>query len=364
MTPLRLMIVCKRFPQQRDLLLRPYGRFHHLPVALAEQGHVVRVMLVSHHGLPECRAEAKGVQWSSLDLRLLGPRRLYHRLLEDAASFQPDWIVGFSDLTVGCLAARVARKLGRSLALDAYDDYEAYMPWNFPLHWLWRRSIQRADLVTAAGPQLGELLQHHRAIGSRPVEVIPMCADPAFAPMPKASARVALGLPAGAPLVGYSGGWARSRGTDVLVPALREVRRVRPDTLLVVTGSPPPRVVREPGVLSLGFLDDRQMPILMNAVDVACSIGTNSRFGRHSYPSKLCEAMACGTPVVASATDPVRWMLRQDPQWLVRPDSVADLAKRILENLDKGKVAFPPQQDWRQLGRRFAELLSVPRPAQ
>ena len=36
---MRLLFVCKRHPQQRDLVTRPYGRFFHLPVALAALGH-------------------------------------------------------------------------------------------------------------------------------------------------------------------------------------------------------------------------------------------------------------------------------------------------------------------------------------
>jgi len=358
---MRLTILCKRCPQQRDLLTRPYGRFHHLRMPLSRQGHQVQFILVSHQRMPAERAETGGVDWSSLDLRTLGPQRLYSQIRERAANFRPDWIVGFSDATFGWLAGKLARKLDVPLALDAYDDYEAYMPWNFPLHRLWRRAIARAELVTAAGPQLRDRLQAYRSADSRPAEILPMSADPTFVPIPKPLARSALGLPLDAPLVGYSGSWGKHRGTQALLPAFREVRRHRPDALLVLSGSPPREILGEAGVLSLGRLADEQMPQLMNALDVACVIATDSKFGRNSYPAKLCEAVACGTPVAASATGPIRWMLQDDPRWLVAIDSVADLAERIRANLDCGQIVSPPQDNWDRIGEKFGSLLSSSR---
>lgn len=38
--------------------------------------------------------------------------------------------------------------------IDAYDNYESYIPWLKLLHVLKRRALSRADLITAAGPNL------------------------------------------------------------------------------------------------------------------------------------------------------------------------------------------------------------------
>src|SRR5690606_39346197 len=58
---------------------------------------------------------------------------------------------------------------------------------------------------------------------------ISMAADPGFTPRDKRAAREALGLPSDAPLVGYMGGWAANRGTDILLRAFRLVRASRSD---------------------------------------------------------------------------------------------------------------------------------------
>jgi len=353
---LRLLFICKRHPQQRDLVERPYGRFHHLPVALAASGHDVHVMLCSHRGLPALEHDADGVHWSSRDVRTLGPLRLLGELARQASAFRPDWVVGMSDAQYGWLAHRLSRRCGARLAIDAYDNFEAYMPWNAPLHWLWRRALGAADLVTAAGPQLAELLQSHRRRG-RPVDVLPMAADPEFRPRDKLACRVELGLPQEAPLLGYVGSWTKSRGTHLIVDAFQRVRAARPDTRLVLSGRPPGDVLQLPGVIGLGYLPDAQLPLLVSALDVACIVTAATAFGKFSYPAKLCEAMACKVPVVASATDAVRWMLDDRTEHLARLADPADFAEHALALLDAPAADYGERPGWDAIGARLNTLL-------
>jgi len=305
---MRILFVSKRHPQQRDLIERPYGRFYHLPVTLAAMGHEVHVQLCSHRSMPALQLTSDNVQWNTYDARTLGIRALLNTLEQEAQQFRPDWIIGVSDAQYGWLARRLAKKCGARFAIDAYDNYEAYMPWNLPLHWLWRRAIGRADLVTSAGPQLAQRLQSHRRNG-HPVEVLPMAADPEFRPMDKEICRNSLDLSPQAPLIGYVGSWAKNRGTDMLIDAFRRARAKRPELQLILSGRPPQNVLEEPGVVGTGYIPDAQLPTLINSLDVACIITADTSFGRYSYPAKLCEAMACGVPLVATATEPVRWMV-------------------------------------------------------
>jgi glycosyltransferase involved in cell wall biosynthesis len=359
LTALRLLFVCKRHPQQRDLVTRPYGRFFHLPTALAARGHEVAVTLCSHRGLPSERFEHAGVDWASEDVRTGGPARFIAALEARGSDFRPDWVIGCSDTWYGILGRRIARHSGARLAIDAYDNYEAYMPWNLPLHWAWRRAVRAADLVTAAGPQLAARLDGHRSRGRPGAQIVPMAADPMFVPGDRIAARVALGLPIDAPLVGYSGGWAGNRGTHVLLEAFRLVRAQQPEARLVLTGRPPPVALAEPGVFPLGYLPDATLPVVLSAIDVACVITADTSFGRYSYPAKLCEAMACEVPVVATATEPVRWMLHDDAPHLAKVGDPRSIADRLLRLLGGHRVRYRDLPTWEASADALEQALQV-----
>ena len=353
---MRVLFLSKRHPQQRDLIDRPYGRFHHLPVALAALGHDVRVALCSHRRQASVDIERDGVHWSSHDVLALGPHQLLRTLTAEAGAFRPDWIIGCSDAWFGWLARYLARRSGARLAIDAYDNYEAYMRWNLPLHWSWRHAVHAADLVTAAGPQLAARLQSHRD-GGRPVEILPMAADPAFRPRDKADCRHLLGLPVEAPLLGYMGGWTRSRGTHLIIDAFTRVREQRPEARLVLSGHPPDAALRAPGVIGLGYLPDASLPLLVSALDVACVVTADTAFGRYSYPAKLCEAMACGVPVVASATDAVRWMLEGREEHLANLGDAEQFAHRLITQLDQPRSNYGDQCHWAEVAQQLSRLL-------
>jgi|SRR4249919_1058078 len=354
---MRLLFLAKRKPQQRDLIERPYGRFYYLPMRMAALGHEVCVLLCSHAEMPSLDLERDGVRWSSHDIRVLGVRGLVARFKQEVAAFNPDYIVGCSDAWYGWLGHALAQGTRARLIIDAYDNYEAYMRWNLPLHWQWRRAVHAADLVTAAGPQLAARLDRHRR-GRRPTQIVPMAADPAFVPHDGVAARSALGLPVDAPLIGYSGGWASNRGTDVLLKAFRLVRAKRPDARLVLTGKPPSHALAEPGVLSLGYLPDAQLPIALSALDVACVITADTAFGRYSYPAKLCEAMACEIPVVATGTAPVQWMLHGDERRIAPIGDARAIADRLLCDLRGQRVKYRDLPTWEESARRFDATLA------
>lgn len=353
---MNILFICKRQPQQRDLITRPYGRFFHLPTLLARKGHKVTIVLVDFRGAPAEDLQRDGVHWIALDARSMGISGIYDALKARASQLRPDWVFGLSDAWAGVIAWRVAYACGAKLALDAYDNYESYMPWNLPLHLLWRNSLGKADLITAAGPQLAQLLGKHARPGVA-AEVIPMSADPEFIPMDKSFCRKSLGLPHQAPLIGYYGSWATRRGTDSILNIFDQVRLKIPDARLVLSGNPPEHAKTHPGTISLGYLEDQQLPVLVNAIDVACVVTRNSRFGKYSYPAKLCEAIACGTKVVATDTAPVRWMLGNGSSTLVPVDDTKAFSTKILEVLESKYDDIAPLPDWHQGAEKLDLLL-------
>ncbi len=355
---MKLLFISKRRPQQRDLITRPYGRFYNLPIELSKLGNDVCVVLIDFHNSDTHSSYANGVRWISLDIKKLGLFTLLKQLFLEAKKFNPDWVFGLSDTWTGWLAYRLTKKLKCKLGIDAYDNYESYMPWNKPLHWLWRRAIKAADLVTVTGPQLANLLGKHRSDSSAP-EIIPMSADEAFIAMDKSIARSHINLPLDCPIIGYYGGWANRRGTKNILEIFNQIKLANPNIKLVLSGNPPKSIKNQSGVICLGYIDDESLPYLVNAIDVACIITRNSTFGKFSYPAKLCEAIACKTPVVATATEPVAWMLGNNQKYLVSVDNPTEFSALVLNNINLGKVDYAVAESWKTSAKKLNYLLNL-----
>ncbi|MDF2444980.1 MAG: glycosyl transferase group 1 [Moraxellaceae bacterium] len=353
---MKVLTICKRHPQGRDMMTRPYGRFHYLPRALAAAGDQVLQVYLGFPKHEPVTDEIDGVRRVALRMTPASFPALLGQLDRIAADFAPDWVAGLSDSWCGVLAQRVASRAAARTWLDAYDNFEAYMPWNLPLHWLWHRACARADLVTAAGPQLAALLQAHRRSGAV-AAVVPMAADPAFGARPRQESRARLGLPPAAPLLGYVGSWTTTRGSHLMLDAFRAIRQQRPDACLVLSGHPPEAVTSEPGVISVGYIDDELLPVLISALDVAAVVTAETRFGSYSYPAKLYEAMACGVPVVATATGPVRFILGEDSAALTPVGDAQAFAARVLAYLERPARDYPLPSSWEEQGRLLRELL-------
>jgi hypothetical protein len=159
----------------RDLLTRPYGRFYYLPKLLAERGHEVHLLLLSHKKDADVSTHAHGFSWTSTGIFNAGPIRYVRQAKKIVRDTHPDWIIGLSDTYYGILAQKLADRCGMKSAIDAYDNYEGYIPWLRPLHYLWRKSLSRATLVTAAGPSLIQEFQKSR--GAQPAIIVPKAPD-------------------------------------------------------------------------------------------------------------------------------------------------------------------------------------------
>jgi glycosyltransferase involved in cell wall biosynthesis len=353
---MNLLFLCKRFPQGRDLLTRPYGRFFHLARELAGRGHQVRLALLSYRGLRSEETSFSGISWSSDDLWPRGPLPYLRRLEAIAKGSTPDWVVGVSDTYFGILARRLARRFGARYAVDAYDDFEAYIPWAKPLHLAWRNALAGAELVTAAGPQLADLLEKR---SERQVRVLPMAADPDFQVLDRGACRTKLDLPQDRRLIGHVGAFDHQRGCKVVLDAFDEVRSTHPEVSLVLSGRQSLALHRPPYIYGLGYIADELMPALVNSLDVACVALANNAFGRSSYPVKLCEAVACRIPAVASATAPTRWMLQQDERFLAAIGDPSAMAQRMLENLGRGRFDYGTPASWIEVGASFESMLSA-----
>jgi glycosyltransferase involved in cell wall biosynthesis len=357
---MRIAFLCKRQYMGKDVVIDRYARLYEIPRQLAELGHEVRGFCLSYRGHEEgvwthrVDAPAGRLAWESRSLgRLLLPGFLAYpfRLLYRLRAFEPDILIGASDIPHVVLAQWLAGRLGIPYAADLYDDFEGYGQAGIPgMVAALRYAVRHAALVTTTSDLLKEkVVSEYHAKGT--VLSMPSTIDKSvFFPREKRLCRRALGLPPDALLIGTAGGLLRSRGIGVLYEAWPAVRAAHPGARLVLAGPvdedhPPPR---QDDVIYLGCLPHEKTALLFNALDLGVIYLKDTVFGRYCFPQKAYEMLACHLPIVAADVGAMPGLLK-DARKRYRADDAESLARTILSNLRNPVASAHEIPDWRDV---------------
>jgi glycosyltransferase involved in cell wall biosynthesis len=221
--------------------------------------------------------------------------------LIDAHYFYPD----------GVAAVMLGRGLGRPVVVTARGTDVNLLPEYRVPRRLVRWAAARAAGVAAVSGALRERLIELGASGTR-VQVLHNGVDlELFAPQDRASARRELGLNADGPIVLSVGSLIPVKAVDLVVRAVAALAKAT----LVIVGDGPERpalqrlardLSLEQRVRFLGSMAQARLVIAYNAADVLVLAS-----GREGFPNVLLEALACGTPVVATAVGGMPEIVRE-----------------------------------------------------
>jgi PEP-CTERM/exosortase A-associated glycosyltransferase len=299
-------------------------------------------------------------------------RSLERRLLEVAARVRPDVIHAHSPVLNAIPAIRVARRIGvpvvyeiRAFWEDAAVDHGTtregslrYRATRALETWALRRVDHafticeglRADIVA-------------RGIPSSKVTVIPNAVDVADFELggePDAALVERLGLQ-GCTVVGFIGSFYAYEGLDLLLDAVPDLLRRRPDLrVLLVGGGPQDAALRQQAqrlgiadkVVFTGRVPHAQVQSYYDLVHVLAYPRHAMRLTELVTPLKPLEAMAQGRLFVASDVGGHRELVRHgETGWLFKAGSVPDLVQAVEQLLDR-------RAEWPVLrghGRRFVE---------
>ncbi len=307
---------------------------------LARRGHRVAALVpqaspvagpAAAIGLDVHRAPLGG----SLNVRSVGSiRRALAALAPDAAL-----VTTVDEWVWACLA--LPRRSPARLVLVRH----MVLPLARRVLWL---AARRADLVIAVSEAARQALL---AAGSLTPERVLTIHNPSrFAPRPsppleseRERARAALGLAGAGRWVAFLGGFSGAKGIREVLGAVAEANRKVGETHLVVCGRREhPREAAfgrgGPEEEALGARlhdlgETERVAEVLTAADVVVG-ATRHRLGE-ALPLTLIEALACGTPVVASATGGVAEVLGADGECgrLAAPDDSAGLTRCLIETL-------------------------------
>lgn len=164
--------------------------------------------------------------------------------------------------------------------------------------------MRRADGVIVVGSHLGEVAQRVGVLSER-ISVINMGVDTSqFQPYSKEESRSRLGIATDHPVVAYVGMLTTVKGPTYLLRAMPSIVENHPTLCLYVVGAGQLEADLKNTAAALGvtrnvrFVGQKpheEIPLWMSAADVVIMPSLTESFGLAAL-----EAMACGTPVVAS----------------------------------------------------------------
>lgn len=247
-----------------------------------------------------------------------------------------------------------------------------------------RHVLRMADRIIASTPaEQAQLRWLYRADPTK-ITIIPPGVDTShFYPIPLDEAREAAGLPKGERTILFVGRIEPLKGVDTLIKAatrlrLRGISAEHPVNLVIVGGNPDAtgedtdaemgrlraltrQLCMDRMVVFLGKRDQDRLPYYYSAAEVVVMPSHYESFGMVAL-----EAMACGTPVVASQVGGLGFLVRDGETGFLVPDrdpaALADRLSLLLgdpslrQRIGRQAVAYAQTFDWEKIAVQIAEV--------
>ena len=243
-----------------------------------------------------------------------------------------------------------------------------------------RDVLQKADRIVAATPAELAQLQWLYQADTRKIRIIPPGVDVSrFYPIPIDEAKEVIGVPPCESLLLYVGRIEPLKGIDILIQAIKLLQQEKTYVCLVVIGGDPEagtenrseemqrlQTMTEQAGLSelvtfLGKRSQDTLPYYYSAAEVVVVPSHYESFGMVAL-----EAMACGTPVVASQVGGLAFLVQDGVTGYTVPvDDPRELASRLSKILcdpelrrKMGDQALEVAREyaWENIARQVAEL--------
>ena len=239
----------------------------------------------------------------------------------------PTIVSGFPALVAALL-------LRKPLIIDHMDKKDPITPTR-----LFNLILRKATLVLTISQALESQVT---ALGGKAVYLPPFVDTEVFEPLPEARERIRrnLGISPEDTVIGYCGSFWHTEDLPLLLSIFSELVQRYKVHLLVIGGDNTHEGKRLFDGLSplaksrlhlVGFVPYSQVPSYLSACDIACAPKTDCEENRLASPIKVCEYMAMGLPVVASAIGGIKDTIRDGVDGLlVRPGNYGDLYYSLL----------------------------------
>jgi len=283
--------------------------------------------------------------------------------------FRPDCVLSYWAHPDGAVATRAGRQWDVPVGIIVGGSDVLILPRDRARRKAVVNALEAADAVFVVGHALRDATIRLGVDPSK-VHVHRQGTHGRFRPGDRVAARRALGLPADANVLLWVGRMVPVKGLEVLIDACARVRNAGRDFRLILAGNGPLRAAvaddcerrgLSANVCFPGELPNDALPDWYRAANLFI-LSSHSE----GVPNVLREALACGTPYVATAVGGVGELTNDPAVRLVPPGDPAALAAAIDRALsnpqrpDPSRTRFP---DWSETSERLLQVLFAPHTA-
>ncbi|MGB3292741.1 MAG: glycosyltransferase family 4 protein [Phormidesmis sp.] len=243
--------------------------------------------------------------------------------------------------------------------------------------WIERQVYRRCDRFIVLSKAFGQILHESYRVPWQKIHVIPGGVNvESFQPtLERSQARAQLNWPTGRFILFTPRRLVHRMGLDKLLSALVEVKRQRPDVLLVIAGKGPLRDALEAQTVALGlqehvrflgFLPEVDLPVAYQAADLTV-IPSQSLEG---FGLILLESLACGTPALCTPVGGMPEVLSNFSPQLITDSAQTEAIAQKLAAVASGQIDLPGRAacrtyavenfDWAVIAQKVRQVLLSP----
>ena len=334
---MKILVLMKRFGTNKDLVMQNFGRQIRLFEHIKKLGHNVEFFCMDYKKLESKKIRKNNINYDIEPFSLAKFSVFLKKLDLLLSANKYDIIVASTSPILGIIGYFYSRKYKIRIVYELQDSFDVYDEYKIPLvKQIDKYVTKNSDIVVCASNALMNKVKKFR---KRSVYVIENGIEPdLFRPLDKIKCRKMLGLPLDAKIIVYIGHITKLRGFDTLLAAFSKVRKIHPDSYLLVSGQIDKDVsINHENVLFKALPKRKQVAMAINAGDVAVIPDSRNAFTEYSFPYKLVEYMACGVPIVATDVGDMSLVLKKYDGSLCKPDDADELSKKIIAKLENNK---------------------------
>lgn len=334
---MNILVICKRYYTNKDLILDRFGRLYHFPVEWKKNGHNVTVIALNYHNKDLIHENIEGVNFYSVPFsiaRLLSTYKLVRML--GKSDF--DVVFASADQIAGFIGLRISIKLKKPIVFDVYDDYRAFGISKIPgMKSLFYYVIRKVDFLSC----ISKSLLRDLVIFNNNSAVFPNGTDTSiFYRRDKTKVRSRLGFNDSSILIGYTGSMDKRFDFDTLAKAFAIIKSIFSNASLLIAGRNINNLdLKIEGVKYFGEISQSKVPEIISACDVMVMPYSDHLLAKTCNPCKLTEYIACDVPIVSSSSVDVDEYLGHTEYSVYECGSFEDLAKKIILQIRQPEIA-------------------------